>query len=56
MRRLADIVQELVPVIGPERDAPMRIAAILARLLLFQQSRDHRNHVGIAAEMIGFHE
>src|SRR5260370_41549994 len=42
MGGLAHIVEELMPVVGPEGDAPGRIAAIAPALLLLEQHGDDR--------------
>ena len=56
MGGLADIVEKLVPVVGPEGDAPIRVAALAPAPLLLEEHGDDRHHIGVAAEMIGLHE
>ena len=56
MGRLADVVEELVAVVGPEREPPARIARVPAALLLAQQGRDDPDHVHVPAEMLGLRE
>jgi hypothetical protein len=41
--RLADIVEQLVTVVGAERDAPAWVASVASPALLLQQRRDRRS-------------
>src|SRR5438876_11970237 len=50
---LADIVEQLVAMVGPERQAPIGVAKLLPTPLLSQEGLDDRDHVAVAGEVLG---
>ena len=53
---LAYIVEQFVTVVRAEGQPPPLVAALAPTCLLEKQHFDHTHHVGIAGEMIRFHE
>src|SRR6185437_670372 len=51
-----EIVENVMAMIRAERDGPVGAAFRLAPPLLTQSGRDDRNHIGVAAEMVGLKE
>ena len=52
MRRFMHVVKQLMAVVGPKRDKPVRIACIAAPFLLGLQNIDHSDHVHVATQML----
>lgn len=49
----ADVVADLVAVVGPERNVRIRPPAVAPAAFLVEERRDEGHHVGVAAEMVG---
>lgn len=46
------VIKQLMAVVGPKRDKPVRVDCIPAPFLLGQQNIDHSDHVHVATQML----